>query len=513
MEHTINVPSEWSAEEVKRVGYWVIDLIADHLTALADGPVFRPFPTDLAEKFLATPAPVAGMDTDRILQEFRDTIVPYPFGNGHPRFWGWVNSPPVVIGILAEALAAAMNPSCAGGNHAAIYVERQVLNWFKEMLGFPSDSMGLLVSGGSMASLIGLAVARHTKAGFDVRRKGLQGTERKLVLYVSEEGHGCIRKAAELMGIGTEHVHTVAVDEDLRMRVDDLNIRISKDLAHGCQPFAVVASAGTVNTGAIDPLREIGDVCRRYGLWFHIDGAYGAPAILAKRYQAELAPIALADSVGLDPHKWLSVPVEAGLVLAKDARAMRDAFSLVAPYLRTDDKPTGVGGSTWFSEYGFQQTRGFRALKVWMALKFHGLEGYAQMIESQIELAHYLHGRVVTAPDLEVVAPPSLSIVCFRYKPDRFSGSDAQLDALNKVLLDRIQLSGNAFLSSTVLQGRFVMRACIVNFRTRKTDLDYLVDLVQEEGKRCYEGIPIDSGEKRILCRQTNGDQAERKTE
>jgi glutamate/tyrosine decarboxylase-like PLP-dependent enzyme len=485
MEHTINVPSEWSDEEVKRVGYQVIDLIADHLATLAEGPVFRSFPTDLAEKFLATPAPLDGTYAARILQEFRDTIAPYPFGNGHPRFWGWVNSPPVVIGILAEALAAAMNPSCAGGNHAAIYVERQVLNWFKEMLGFPPDSMGLLVSGGSMASLIGLAVARHVRAGFDVRREGLQGSERKLVLYVSEEGHGCIRKAAELMGIGSDNVRTVAVDADLRMRVADLDTRVREDLAHGHQPFAVVASAGTVNTGAIDPLREIAAVCRRYDLWLHIDGAYGAPAILAKRYQAELTPIALADSVGLDPHKWLSVPVEAGLVLVKDAQAMRNAFSLVAPYLRTDDKPSGVGGLAWFSEFGFQQTRGFRALKVWMALKFHGLNGYAQMIESHIELAHYLYGRVVAAPDLEAVAPPGLSIVCFRYKPEGFSGADAELNALNKELLERIQLSGNAFLSSTVVQGRFVMRACIVNYRTRKPDLDYLVNLVQEEGRRC----------------------------
>ena len=189
-------PVAWTTEEIKRVGYQVIDLIAAYLEDLPDRPVFRPVPEGLAHQFLSTPAPVDGADPDEILAEFRDTVTPYPFGNGHPRFWGWVNSPPVVIGALAEALAAAMNPSCAGGNHAAIYVERQVLNWFKEMLGFPADSMGLLVSGGSMASLTALAVARHAKAGFDVRREGLQGAGRRLVLYVSEEGHGCLRKAA-----------------------------------------------------------------------------------------------------------------------------------------------------------------------------------------------------------------------------------------------------------------------------------------------------------------------------
>ncbi len=465
------------------MGYQVIDLIAGYLTTLAEGPVFRPVPTELAEKFLANPAPLSGTDADRVLQEFRETIAPYPFGNGHPRFWGWVNSPPVVIGILAEALAAAMNPSCAGGNHAAIYVERQVLNWFKEMLGFAADSMGLLVSGGSMASLIALAVARHAKAGFDIRRRGLQGAEKKMVLYLSEEGHGSIRKAAELTGLGSDNVRMVAVDETLRMRVDNLNARIIEDLAQGCQPFAVVASSGTVNTGAIDPLREIAEVCRRYGLWFHIDGAYGAPAILTQHYRQELAAIALADSVRLDPHKWLSIPVEAGLVLVKDAETMRDAFSLVAPYLRTDDKLTGVGGLPWFSEYGFQQTRGFRALKIWMALKHYGLAGYARMIEEQIDLARYLHERITATSELETMAPPGLSIVCFRYGPDVLRGDDAALNAINKALLERIQPSGKAVLSSTVLRGAFVLRACIVNYLTRRTDLDYLVDLVQQEGR------------------------------
>ena len=483
MEPVANVPTSLTADEIRRLGYQVIDLIADHLTTLAEKPVFRPIPTDLAEKFLATPAPVNGTDTDSILQEFRETIAPYPFGNGHPRFWGWVNSPPVVIGILAEAMAAAMNPSCAGGNHAAIYVERLVLNWFKEMLGFPADSMGLLVSGGSMASLIALAVARHVKAGFDVRRQGVQGAQRKLVLYLSEEGHGCLRKAAELMGIGSDNVHTVAVDERLCMRVDDLNDRLTEDLAQGYHPFAVVASTGTVNTGAIDPLREIADVCRRYSIWFHIDGAYGAPAILTRYYREELAAIALADSVGLDPHKWLSIPVEAGLVLVKNAGAMRDAFSLVAPYLRTDAKLTGVGGLPWFSEYGFQQTRGFRALKIWMALKHYGLAGYARMMEEHIELARYLHERITAASDLEAMAPPGLSIVCFRYKPDAFQGAAAELNAVNHSLLERIQLSGRVFLSSTVLRGAFVLRACIVNYLTRRTDVDYLVDFVQEEGR------------------------------
>jgi glutamate/tyrosine decarboxylase-like PLP-dependent enzyme len=483
MEPESGAPRAWTADEIRRVGYRVIDLIAEHLSAIEDGPVFQPVPAAVGQALLSTPAPAHGADPEAILAEFREVVAPYPFGNGHPRFWGWVNSPPVVIGALAESLAAAMNPSCAGGNHAAIYIERQVLNWFKEMLGFPPDSMGLLVSGGSMASLTALAVARHGRAGFDVRRLGLQGGERPLVLYLSEEGHGCLRKAAELLGIGSDHVRTVSVDEQLRMRADDLESRIAADLAADRIPFAVAASAGTVNTGAIDPLAEIAAVCRRHGLWLHVDGAYGAPAILARQYREPLRAIALADSVALDPHKWLSIPVEAGLVLVKDAGLMRDAFSLVPPYLRTDGTLTGVEGPPWFSEYGFQQTRGFRALKIWMALKHHGLAGYARMIEEHIELARYLHSRVSVAPDLEAMAPAGLSIVCFRYAPPALRGDAPRLDALNRGLLQRIQLGGKAFLSSTVLHGAFVLRACIVNYRTRQADLDFLIDLVQSEGQ------------------------------
>jgi glutamate/tyrosine decarboxylase-like PLP-dependent enzyme len=472
----------WTSEEITRVGYQVIDLIAGYLDGLPAGPVFRPVPEDLAKRFLATPAPARGADPERILAEFAETIAPYPFGNGHPRFWGWVNSPPVVIGALAEALGAAMNPSCAGGNHAAIYVERQVLNWFKTMLGFPAESMGLLVSGGSMASLTALAVARHVHAGFDVRRKGLQGAGPRLILYISEEGHGCLRKSAELMGIGGDNVRTVAVDPGLRMRVDDLQARVVADLAAGHRPFAVAASAGTVNTGAIDPLADVAEVCRRHGLWFHVDGAYGAPAVLTRHYRDALGPMALADSVALDPHKWLSIPVEAGLVLVKDQQAMRDAFSLVPPYLRTDGSLTGVGGPPWLSEFGLQQTRGFRALKIWMAMKHVGLDGYARMIEEQIELARYLHERVRAMQNLETMAPPGLSIVCFRYAPPVLRADPKKVDSVNQLILERIQLSGEAFLSSTVVRGAFVLRACIVNYLTTRSDLDALVDLVLREG-------------------------------
>ncbi len=366
---------EWSAEEIRRVGHRVVDLIAEHLTTLPDRPVFRPYPRAEADALLAAPMPSEGIDPSRILEQFAAAIEPYPFGNGHPRFYGWVNSPPAVIGVFAEALAAAMNPSCAGGNHAAVYVEHQVLRWFAAMLGFPEDSGGLLVSGASMATVTALAVARHTATGGAVRTRGLQRNGAPLVVYTSVEGHGCVQKAVELLGLGAEHLRLVPADAEFRLRVPDLERAIAGDRAAGLRPMAVVANAGTVNTGAIDPLAEIAAVCRRDGVWLHIDGAYGAPAILTDRYREALEAIGLADSVAVDPHKWLYVPVEAGLVLVRDAAAMRDAFSLVPPYLRTDGRAAGVGGPPWFSEFGVQQTRGFRALKVWMALKHHGRAG------------------------------------------------------------------------------------------------------------------------------------------
>lgn len=471
---------EWPAEEIKRIGYQVIDLIAEHLTSLPQRPVFQPFPQDLAASYLDGSAlSESGQSPDEILATFSSEIEPFPFGNGHPRFFGWVNSPPSVISIMAEALAAAMNPSCAGGNHAAIYVERQVIGWFKQMLSFPAESMGLLVSGGSMAAVTGLAVARHVKSAVDIRARGVQGTPNRLLFYKTREGHGCYQKAIELLGIGSEQLRIVEHDTAQRMVPDALEKMIQSDVAAGHRPVAVIASVGTVNTGAIDPLDELADVCERHDLWLHVDGAYGAPAILSAKYRSRLSALSRADSVALDPHKWLYIPVEAGLVLVRDAEAMRAAFSLVPPYIRTDGSPTGVGGLPWYSEYGFQQTRGFRALKIWMSLKHHGLGGYRRAIERNIALAESLAELIRRENDFELIEPQSLSIVCFRYAPREMRGDRNALDSFNKLLLERIQMGGKAFLSGTVVNDAFWLRACIVNSRTSHEDIEALVEIVR----------------------------------
>jgi glutamate/tyrosine decarboxylase-like PLP-dependent enzyme len=477
-------PGAWSAEEIRRVGYRVVDMIAEYLTELPGKPVFQPVPPEVIGEILGAAVPGAGAAADAVLDEWAERVAPYPFGNGHPRFYGWVNSPPTPIGIFADALAAAMNPSVAGGNHAAVYVERAVIDWFRQVVGFPEGAMGLLVSGGSMAALTGLAVARHARAGYDVRARGLQGAPRAMTVYKGAEGHGTYQKSVELMGIGSDHLRIVPSDEAGRIDPRALEAAIAEDVEKGHLPLAVVASAGTVNTGAIDPLDAIADVCERHGAWLHVDGAYGGPALLSDRYRPLFRGIERADSIALDPHKWLYVPIEAGVVLVRRGEEMRQAFSLVPPYLRTDGSPAGVGGPPWLSEYGFQQTRGFRALKVWMALKHHGTDGYRRAIERDVALASHLAALVRADPEMELWEPQGLSIACFRLVPRGFGGDAAALDDLNRRVLEAVQLSGDAFLSSTVLGGRFFLRACIVNPLAREADVEALLDAVRREAAR-----------------------------
>jgi aromatic-L-amino-acid/L-tryptophan decarboxylase len=477
----LSSPWEWSPEEIKRVGYRVVDLIAEHLVGLPEEPVFRPFPSQLANQYLNSTPPESGQRADEILARFAREVQPHPFGNGHPRFYGWVNSPPVVLGVFAEALAAAMNPSCAGGNHAAIYVEREVINWFRQILGFPATSMGVLVSGGSMAALTALAAARHVQCGYDVRARGLQGADVHLTFYRTAEGHGCHQKAIEILGIGNDNLRTVAQDACLRMLPEALESAIRQDRERGSRPVAVIASAGTVNSGAIDPLRELAAVCARNQVWLHVDAAYGGPAILTREYAEQLSAISLADSIALDPHKWLYVPVEAGLVLVRNGANLRQAFSLVPAYLQTDGKTEGVGGLPWFSEYGFQQTRGFRALKVWMSLLYHGLSGYRAAIEHDISLARRLTTSLNGDARFEVFEPQSLSIVCFRYAPRELRRQgEHKVDDFNRAALEKLQLGGKLFLSSTVIRGQFWLRACIVNPRASEEDIDQIPELVAE---------------------------------
>ena len=483
-----HAPLAMDPEHFRRLAHEAVDLVADYLAGLGEAPVFGPMTAAERTTLMQEPLEAEGVAPETVLERFRTAVMPHAMGNGHPRFFGWVNSPPAPVGIVADFLAAAMNPSCAGGDHAAIYVERAAVRWLMELIGFPTDgSMGLLASGGSTATLIAVAAARHRAAredGWNVRTEGLQHARPSLRLYVSPDGHSCIQKAAEILGLGVDAIHKVATDERNRIDVESLRAAIAADRAAGHRPFCVAASAGTVGTGAIDPLDRIADLCASERLWLHVDGAYGAVGAALPSHRARYAGLERADSVVLDPHKWLSVPVECGAVLVRDGRLLREAFSLVPDYLRTE-ADRGFGGLPWYSEYGIQQTRGFRALKLWMTLQHLGRDGVRELVARHLSLARHLAELVDAAPDLERLGHVELSIVCFRYVPPSLKGADgAALDALNKRVMEEVQASGAAFLTQTTLGGRFVLRACVLHYATTESDLATLVGVVRSTGAR-----------------------------
>jgi len=461
-------------DQFRELGYRAVDLIAEQLAALPESPSRRAVPDMLRQQLLGQPLPAAGRAAAEVLEAVGEYVLPYPMGNISPRFFAWVNSPAAPLGVLAELLAGGLNSSVAGGDHAATYVEHAVLGWLKQLLGYPAESGGLLVSGGSMANLVGLAVMRFVKAHGAIRARGFQGEAAPMVVYTSAQGHSCIEKAVELLGIGHDHLRKIPTDRDQRLDLDRLKAQLAADRAAGLRPVCVAASAGTVNTGAIDPLDALADLCAAEDLWFHVDGAYGGVGVLAEQTAGLYAGMERADSLAIDPHKWLYMPVECGCVFVRDAQAMRDAFSLTPPYLRDD------ASLPWFSEFGPQQTRGFRALKLWMVLQQIGEQGYRELISRDIALAGALQSRIRARSDFELVAAGPLSVTCFRYAP----AGARDLDALNRRLLDLVQREGQVFLTSTQLEGLLVLRACIVNFRTSEADLDILLDVLAEAGQR-----------------------------
>ncbi len=457
-----------SPDEFRALAYQAVDLIAAQLEQLRDQPVRRPVPAGLRDKLMEQPLPQEGASPSELIDRFAEEILPYPMGNSSPRFMGWVNSPPAPLGIIAEMLAAALDPSVAGGDHAATYVEHGVLNWMKDIMGYPRSAGAVLTSGGSVANLIGLGAMRHALTSGADRDGGFYEAGAPLVIYTSVEGHSCIQKAVELLGFGSRYLRRLPVDPGFRIDLDALRRQIALDREAGLRPGCVVASAGTVNTGAIDPLAEIADLCMAEHLWFHVDASYGGMGILAPQVSGLYQGIESADSIAIDQHKWMYAPVECGCALVQDAKLMRDTYSLVPSYLR-DDRSL-----PWFSEFSIQQTRGFKALKLWMLLQQVGVKGYSDLIGGNIELANALAKKIEARGDFELVAKGPLSVVCFRYTP---SGV-ADVDALNRALLPRLQNGGQAFLTGADLNGRPVLRACIVNFRTTAADLDLVLEAV-----------------------------------
>jgi glutamate/tyrosine decarboxylase-like PLP-dependent enzyme len=468
-------PGDW--EELRRLGHRMVDDALEHLRTVRERPVWQS-PPDAVRARLDEPLPRRGQGYEKTYRDFVEGVLPYPTGNIHPRFWGWVIGTGTPFTVLTEMLAATVNPNVSGFDDASSLVEDRVLAWFKEAMGFPATASGLLVSGGSMANLVGLAVARHAQAGFDVRREGQGAAPRRMVFYASVEAHSSVRKAAELLGLGSDALRLVPVDTDYRIDLSALRDAIESDRKAGFQPFCVVGTAGTVNTGATDDLDALADVCKKHGLWFHVDGAFAALAALSPELKARLGGMARADSLAFDPHKWGYFPIEVGCVLVRHPETLRAAFTTTAAYLAAGEG--GIAGRTdRFADRGMQLTRGFKALKVWMGLKAEGTEKLGRLIRQNVDQAAYLAGRVRETSELELVAPAPLNIVCFRYR-----GSGAgDLDRTNKAILVRLHESGIAAPSYTTLGGRYALRVCITNHRTRREDLDLLVRDVVRLGR------------------------------
>ncbi len=466
-------------EEFRKLGHETIDLITDYLATIRDTPVFQPLTPQ--QRIGLSQRPLGELpDSPRdILYEAVSDILPYAMGNGHPRFFGWINSPPAPIGVLADLLAAAQGAACDVGDIAPLWLERTAVAWLSEIVGYdPQSTMGILVSGGSVATLTCLAVARQHCSetdGWNVRRDGLSG-DRRMLTYLTEQTHSSVRKAVELLGLGSASIRVVPTDDELRMDAGALERMVAQDRAAGARPFCVVATAGTTNTGAVDPLAEVARVAHASNMWMHVDGAYGAVAALHPELKETFAGLAQADSITMDPHKWLSVPIECGCALVRDRELMRRTFSLVPPYLQTEEGK-GVGGPPSYAEFGIQQTRGFRALKVWMVLRHAGRQGIVDLVTRNIALARKLAELVDETPGLRLVTRPQLAVVSFQYVPSEDADTN-RVNAVNRALEHALQTDGRTFVTGTVLGDQFVLRASVLHYATTEEDLRDLVRTV-----------------------------------
>ena len=470
-------PLAMSSREFRALGTQLVNRIADFLDSLPQRPVTPAESPSVVRQALEAERslPQQGASPELLLNHAADLLFDHSLFNGHPRFWGYVTSSAAPIGALGDLLAAAVNPNTGAWllSPMASEIEAQTVRWIAEMLNYPVTCGGLFVSGGNMANFVCFLAARQAKAGWDVRAAGMAGP--RLRVYCSKETHTWIQKAADMSGLGTDAIRWIPTNKDLEINVAALREQIIQDVAAGDKPMMVVGTAGSVSTGAIDPLPELASLCREFDLWFHVDGAYGGLAAVLPDAPAALRGIHEADSVAVDPHKWLYAPLEAGCALVRDPEKLRAAFAYHPPYYHF-----GVEAINYF-DLGPQNSRGFRALKVWLALQQVGRDGYVQMISEDIRLARELSERILRVPELEALTH-SLSITTFRYVPANVDSGDAEaadyLNKLNLDLLTRLQNSSEAYLSNAVIHGKFALRVCIVNFRTSLADIEALLPIV-----------------------------------
>ncbi|NET33950.1 MAG: amino acid decarboxylase [Cyanothece sp. SIO1E1] len=477
-------PTNW--DEARKLMHQMIDDAVDYLSTIRERPIWQPMPEEVQASFEES-VPREASSAEEVYSEFQQNVLPYPMGNVHPKFWAWYMGSGTLSGALGDFWASIMNPNLGGGNHSANKVEAQVVNWMKEIMNFPKSSSGLLVSGGSMANFVGLTVARNIKAGYDIRTKGLQPNH-KMVVYASTEVHSCNQKALELLGMGTESLVKIPVNPDYTINIAALQQQIRQDRAAGLHPICVIGTSGTVNTGAIDDLNALADLCEVENLWFHIDGAIGAIAMLSDTVRPQLSGIERADSLAIDLHKWLHMPFEAACVLVKNSTGHKKTFSLIPEYLAKNTRGIAAG-DLWFSEYGLQLSRRFRALKIWMSLKEHGTERFGDMITKNVNQAHYLAELIDQSSVMEQLAPIGLDILCFRYNPGDLTLPE--LNAINKEIKIQLEESGKSAPGYTTLDGRYCIRVAIANHRSRREDFEELLDDIRQIGVTLRGAIPV----------------------
>jgi glutamate/tyrosine decarboxylase-like PLP-dependent enzyme len=478
-------PLELGPAEFRRLGYELVDTVAGFLDTLRDRPLTSgETPAEVRALLGRAALPQAGTPPAALLPETAKLLFDHSLFNGHPRFMGYITSSAAPIGMLADLLAAAVNPNVGGWelSPVASEIEAQTVRWIAELVGYPTDSGGLLVSGGNVANFACFLAGRRAMLGEGARTSGLSGTA-PLRVYTSAATHTWLQKATDLFGFGTDAIRWIPTDAVQRMRTDVLRECIREDLARGDRPIMVVGTAGSVGTGAVDPLREMAEVCHAHGLWFHVDGAYGAPAAVLPDVPEDLHALRLADSLAVDPHKWLYAPLEAGCVLVREPGRLGEAFGYTPTYYRFET--AGDEPPINYYELGLQNSRGFRALKVWLGLRQAGREGYVRMIGDDCRLAASLHRHVTQHAELEV-GTLGLSIVTFRYVPPDLRGAGAAesyLNALNEALLARLKTGGDLFVTNAVVDGRFLLRACIVNLRTTEADVAAIPGIVAAVGR------------------------------
>lgn len=468
---------DWSPSDARAFGEETLDIWTELLNRLHDDlPVARSRSTAEVADAVALEVPAKPMPLDDLVAHLRSVVFDESMYPGHPGFVAYISGAGTVPGAAADLIAAALNQNAGGWrvSPAATEIEQHLMRWFARRLGMPEGSMGYVTSGGAMTNLIGLTLARTRNAGWDVRVDGLRAGP-QLIVYTSAEAHDTVDRAAQILGMGNAGVRHIATDDQLRIDITALREAVEADLAAGHQPIAVVGTAGTTGTGAIDPLSSIADLCTEYGLWFHADAAYGGPAALTEPLRHLFNGIDRADSVGFDPHKWLYTPHAGACLLVRDPAVLAEAFAVEASYIVTDADLTGWGLDIF--QLSPQFSRPFAALKIWVSLLAHGWDDYERRITHDVDLARYLHRVVINHRELEPMTEPGLSITCFRYVPEDLvghTGADEYLDLLNERLMFDLQLGGNVFPSNAIVGGRFALRSCIVNFRTEADTMDEL---------------------------------------